>query len=313
MFDLVGKRYIYFAMSTTFILLGIAAMVYSVITIGTPWRLSIDFTSGTLWEARFNQAIAPAAVRQVFVDAGFSDTSVQTAADGRTALIRSKALEPAEKTALAATLTEQFGAFEEMRFETVGPTIGAEVTRTATIAVVAASVVILLFILFAFRKVPNAFRYGVCAIIASLHDLLVVSGFFALMGVLFGWEVDALFLTAILTVVGFSVQDTIVVFDRIRENIPKRRGEAFEVVVNRSLLETLHRSLVTQLNAIFVLIAILLFGGATMRQFVAVMLVGMFTGTYSSIFNAVPLLVVWENGEFGRFFRRLFGRQPATA
>jgi len=112
-----------------------------------------------------------------------------------------------------------------------------------------------------------------------------------------GWEADALFLTAVLTVVGFSVQDTIVVYDRIRENIPKRRGEPFETIVNRSLLETLHRSLVTQLNAIFVMIALLLFGGATMKQFVAVLLVGMLSGTYSSIFNAVPLVVVWETGK----------------
>jgi len=111
------------------------------------------------------------------------------------------------------------------------------------------------------------------------------------------WEADALFLTAILTVIGFSVQDTIVVFDRIRENIPKRRGEAYETVVNRSLLETIHRSLATQLNAIFVLVALLLFGGATMKQFVAVLLVGLLSGTYSSIFNAVPLLVVWETGK----------------
>jgi preprotein translocase SecF subunit len=312
MFDIVGKRYVYFALSTGLIVLGIAAMIYSTLTIGTPLRLSIDFTSGALWEVRFEQAIQPADVRAIFVDRGFGDTSVQTAQDGRTALIRSKPLEPEQKLALAAALQEKFGTFEERRFESVGPTIGREVTRTATIATIAASVVILIFIIIAFRKVPNAFRYGVCAIIAMIHDLLVVAGFFAIMGVLVGWEVDALFLTAILTVIGFSVQDTIVVFDRIRENIPKRRGEPYEVIVNRSLLETLHRSLVTQLNAIFVMVAIILFGGATMRQFVAVMLVGMLTGTYSSIFNAVPLLVVWEKGEVGTFFRRLFGRQPAA-
>jgi preprotein translocase SecF subunit len=123
---------------------------------------------------------------------------------------------------------------------------------------------------------------------------------------------DALFLTAILTVIGFSVQDKIVVFDRIRENTPKRRGEPFETIVNRSILETLHRSLATQLNAMFVMIAILLFGGASIKQFIAVMLVGMVTATYSSIFNAVPVLVAWENGEVGRFLRRIFRRKAAT-
>jgi preprotein translocase SecF subunit len=114
-------------------------------------------------------------------------------------------------------------------------------------------------------------------------------------------------------VVGFSVQDTIVVYDRIRENIPKRRGEPFETIVNRSLLETLHRSLATQLNAIFILVAILFFGGVTIRQFVAILLIGLISGTYSSIFIAVPLLVVWEKGEVGSFFRRLLRRAPAQA
>jgi len=141
---------------------------------------------------------------------------------------------------------------------------------------------------------------------------LLIMGFLAIMGYVAGWEVDALFLTAVLTLIGFAVQDAIVVFDRIRENIPKHRGEPFEVIANRSLLETLHRSLVTQLNAMFVMIAILIFGGATIKQFIAAMLVGLLSGTYSSIFNAVPLLVSWEKGEIGGFFRRLIGRR-ATA
>ena len=131
------------------------------------------------------------------------------------------------------------------------------------------------------------------------------------LGIFFGWEADALFLTAMLTVIGFSVQDTIVVFDRIRENIPRRRGESFETIANRSLLETIHRSLATQLNAIFVMIAILLFGGASIKQFISILLIGLLSGTYSSIFNAVPLLVAWEEGDFRRIFR--LGRRRATA
>jgi preprotein translocase subunit SecF len=312
MFNIVEKRYLYFALSALIIIPGLVAMIVSTVQYGAPWRLSVDFTGGTLWEVRFETPVAPADVREVFVDRGYADTSVQTTADARTALIRSKPLEPEEKAAIAAQLKEKFGAFEELRSETVGPAISREVTRTATVAVLAASLVILTFIIFAFRKVPNAFRYGVCAIVAMVHDVLVATGLFSLAGLVWGWEVDALFLTALLTVIGFSVQDTIVVFDRIRENIPKRRGEPFEAIVNRSLLETLHRSLATQLNAMFVLIAILLFGGATIKQFVTVLLVGMLSGTYSSIFNAVPLLVVWEKGEVGRFFRRLAGREAAA-
>ena len=179
----------------------------------------------------------------------------------------------------------------------MGPTIGQEVTRSAFLAVIATAVVILLFIVFSFRRVPNSFRYGACAIIAMIHDILILMGIFSILGLVWGWEADALFLTAVLTIIGFSVQDTIVVFDRIRENVPKRRGEPFETIANRSLLETLHRSLATQLNAMFVLIAILLFGGDTIKQFVFVLLYGFLSGTYSSIFIAVPLLVAWENGE----------------
>ena len=138
-------------------------------------------------------------------------------------------------------------------------------------------------------------------------------GIFSIFGLLLGWEADALFLTAMLTVTGYSVQDSIVVFDRIRENMPKRRGEPYERIVNRSLLETVHRSLATQLNAMFILVALLFFGGATIRQFIATLLIVLISGTYSSIFTAVPLLVVWEKGELGGFFRRLFGRSRAGA
>jgi preprotein translocase subunit SecF len=308
MFYIIQRRYWYFALSAIVIIPGLIAMIISMARFGTLLKLSIDFTGGALQELRFEQTVQPAEVRQIFVNRGYGDTSVQTTSDDRTVLIRSKFLDDQAKSQIQTDLRDAFGSFEELRFEAVGPTIGSEVTRAATIAVIAASVVILTFIWWAFRKVPNSFRYGICAVIAEIHDVLVATGLFSLAGLLLGWEVDALFLTALLTVIGFSVQDTIVVFDRIRENIPKRRGEDYETVVNRSLLETLHRSLATQLNAIFVLIAILMFGGATIKQFVTVLLVGMISGSYSSIFNAVPLLVVWQKGEIGNFLRRLLGR-----
>jgi preprotein translocase subunit SecF len=176
-------------------------------------------------------------------------------------------------------------------------------------AVGLACVGILIYISWAFRKVANPLRYGACAIIALLHDVLVVLGIFSILGVAFGIEIDALFLTALLTgPIGFSVHDTIVVFDRIRENINKYPGETFERVVNHSLLQTLGRSISTSLTVIFTLSALFLFGGVTIRYFVLAMLVGIVTGTYSSIFNASPLLVVWENGEIGKAWRRLRGR-----
>jgi preprotein translocase subunit SecF len=305
MFSIVEKRHWYFLLSALVIIPGLVAMIYSIAVFGSPVKLSIDFTGGALLELRFDESVALAEVRQVFVDYEFLGTTVQTTVDDRTILVRTKPMEPETKDEIGSALRDRFGPVEELRFESVGPAVGAEVTRTAGIAVAVAAVFILTFIIFAFRKVPNAFRYGLCAIAAMIHDILVTVGLFSLAGLLLNWEADALFLTALLTVIGFSVQDTIVVFDRIRENIPKRRGESFETVVNRSLLETIHRSLATQLNAIFVLIAILFFGGATMKQFVAVLLVGLLSGTYSSIFNAVPLLVVWET-------RKLIG-QPRQA
>jgi len=312
MTDIVGKRYWFFALSALVILVGLVGMIISASRFGSPLRLSIDFTGGALMELTFEQPVTPERIRQIFGDHGYGDTTVQTTSDERTVLIRSKELQEGEKAIIQAELTNEFGPLTELRFEQIGPTIGREVTRSATIAIGASALVIMGFIIFAWRKVPHAFRYGVCASVATLHDVLVTIGAFSILGLLFGWEADALFLTAILTITGYSVQDTIVVFDRIRENIPKRRGEPYELIVNRSVLETVHRSLATQLNAIFILVALLFFGGSTIRQFVATLLIGLVSGTYSSIFTAVPLLVVWEKGELGGFFRRLFGRSRAT-
>jgi preprotein translocase SecF subunit len=183
--------------------------------------------------------------------------------------------------------------------------VASETTRNAFLAVLAASVLILLYIWFAFRKVDKPWRYGTCAIIALLHDVLVVLGVFSILGWLFNLQIDALFITALLTVVGFSVHDTIVVFDRIRENTHRRTSETFDQVVNASLVQTMARSLNTSLTVIFTLTALTLFGGTTIRAFTLALLVGIVSGTYSSIFNASMLRVMWERGElgFGRFRR----------
>jgi preprotein translocase subunit SecF len=182
---------------------------------------------------------------------------------------------------------------------TIGGTVAGEVTTRSILAVLLASLGILLYLAYAFRRVKRPFRYGLCAIIAMLHDVLVVVGVFAILGKLFGVEIDSLFVTALLTVVGFSVHDTIVVFDRIRENQIKAPGERFESLVNHSLVQTLARSLTTSLTVIFTLSALYLFGGVTIRNFVLALLIGIVSGTYSSIFNASMLLVAWENGEMG--------------
>ncbi len=312
MTDIVSKRHWYFAISAIAILIGLVSMGISMARYGSPLRLSIDFTGGALMELGFEQPVSAGDVRQVFADRGYSDALIQTTQDAKTVLVRTKVLSDGDRTAIQSALQDKFGTVSELRFEQVGPTIGREVTRSATIAIIASAIVIMGFVMFAWRKVPNAFRYGVCAMSGALHAVLVTMGLYSLLGLVLGWEADSLFLTAVLTVTGYSVQDTIVVFDRIRENIPRRRGEPFETVVNRSLLETLHRSLATQLNAIFILVAILFFGGDTIRRFIATLLVGLATGTYSSIFVAVPLLVVWEKRELGRLFDR-GSRQTASS
>jgi protein-export membrane protein SecD/preprotein translocase SecF subunit len=308
LFDIVGRRKWYFAFSGLVIALGLAAMVISTISFGTPVRLSVDFTGGSLLVYKFSEAGSEDVIRDAFEARGISNPEVRRLGDAseNTWQIRSAFIDAETLQAIEAHLEDNIGSIvrEASNVTAVSPAVGGEVTQAATVAVLVAALVILIFIWWAFRRVPRAYRYGVSAIVAMLHDVLVALGFFALFGLLLGWEVDALFLTAILTVIGFSVQDTIVVFDRIRENIPRRRGEDFETIANRSILETIHRSLATQLNAIFVMIALLLFGGASIEQFIATMLVGMLSGTYSSIFVAVPLLVVWEKGELGHLFRR---------
>lgn len=323
MFQFAQRRKYYFMISGIVILAGLIAMIYSTFTYDSPVRLSIDFTGGTLLEVSFVDEVGEQEIRDVLSESGLTDFTAQRldpissdefegAHDqaGSRWQIRMENISDARLNELKDQLQADLGEFwspdtvEEdpnreaaINSSSVSPTVGNEVTRAAIFATLAVAVIVLGFIVWAFRRVPHAFRYGACAIIAMFHDILVTMGVMSILGILFGWEADALFLTAVLTVVGFSVQDSIVVFDRIRENIPKYRGEDYEMIVNRSVLETIHRSLATQLNAIFVMVSIMLFGGETIRQFIAILLIGLLSGTYSSIFNAVPLLISWEKGE----------------
>lgn len=308
MFNIVEKRRWYFLFSAILIGLSIAAMVSSAVKFGQPMRLGIDFTGGSIFVFKFDKAVDEDDLRAIFVDFGMEGVIVQRlgAPEEHTWQVRTREVTANEVGSLLTTLEQQVGQIDRdaLTFDTVEPAVGGEVTRAAGLAILVAAVIIVAFMWFSFRRVPNAFRYGMCTIVGMLHNLIIAFGFYALMGILVGWEVDALFLTAILTVIGFSVQDVIVVFDRIRENIPRHKTEPFEMVVNRSILETIHRSLATQLNAMFVMLAIILFGGATIKPFIATMLVGMVSETYSAIFIAVPLLVVWEQAAARRAVAR---------
>lgn len=302
MFTIVEKRKRYFIFSGVIITLGILAMIYSFVTTGAPFPLGVDFRSGTRFEVQFTEPVTEKEVEDVFVSFDIKHPSIiALRGEGleNAWQIRSSFVTTDEAQAILQALNDQVAPLnvEASQFQSVSATVGQEVTRAAFIAVLVSAVIILVYIMFAFRQVPDPFRYGVCAVTAMLHDLFVIFGFAAITGMFLGWEVDALFLTAVLTVAGFSLQDTIVVFDRIRENINRRPTEKYEMIVNRSILETIHRSLATQLNAMFVLVAILLFGGASIKPFIAVLFVGLLSGTYSSIFTAVPMLVAWEKGE----------------
>ncbi|MCA9883951.1 MAG: protein translocase subunit SecF [Anaerolineae bacterium] len=301
MFNLVEKRRLWFFISALVIVPGLLIMVYSTITTGTPFRMSIDFQGGSIYDLTFTEpGVTEDSLREVFANAGDNNVIIQHL--GGEDSLRWSVRGSFQETAVVEEIINDLDAIapidrDSFQQQSVSATIGEEVTRAALAAVAVGAAIITGFIVIAFRQVPNAFRYGVCAILAMLHDILVVMGVQSLMGLLLGWEIDALFLTAVLTVVGFSVQDSIVVFDRIRENIPIHLGEPYETIVNRSVWETIHRSLATQLNAFFIMIAILLFGGDTIKQFIFILFVGLVSGSYSSLFTAVPLLVAWQKGE----------------
>jgi preprotein translocase SecF subunit len=296
MFRIVQRRRIWFLISTFAILPGILFMIWHMITAGTLLPLSIDYTGGTQWEIRFAEAVEPTAVRSIFVEEGYSDTTAFSVEDDRTIQIKFKTINTEEKERLEAAIVQRFGPFDERSFRSIGPAIGADVSQAAILAVIATSVLILIYIAVAFRAVPHPFRYGTVAIIALIHNVLVMISFIAIMNLVAGWEIDALFLTAALTIIGFSVNDTIVIFDRIRENFQRHKGERFATVTNRSLIETVQRSISTGMSALLVLVAILIFGGATLQLFMASLIVGIISGTYSSIFTAAPILVAWEEG-----------------
>jgi preprotein translocase subunit SecF len=357
MLDIVGKRYLFFAISLLVILPGLISLV-----IPPHLMVGIDFTGGTYWEVVPKPPnIGTNQVNQLLKSNDHPEALVQNAniivgqVTTPTLIMRMGAITPEEKGRLAKILIDnnivagevvsstvtgstpaagatgtvtatgtttattqpagttslvgRIPAEDEIQYSAVGATVGNEVAGRAVGAVAVASLGILAYLWYAFRRVPNALRYGVCAVIALVHDVLVVLGIFSILGRLFNVEVDALFITAMLTVIGFSVHDTIVVFDRVRENLLKRRFDSFEKVVNYSLVQTLTRSINTSLTVIFTLLALYLFGGVSIRNFVLALLIGIVSGTFSSIFNASLLLVVWENREW----RNWFGGRGRTA
>src|ERR1700722_4589387 len=290
--NIVGKRNWYFTFSLLIIIPGVISLFL--------WglNLSIDFTGGSemtfTYPQKVNEKIV-ADVKNSFNSEKIKVISFQES--GNQVTVRTAALSSEQDDAVLKNLQKEDGGVTQQQFETIGPVVGSEITTNALYAIVVAAILIFLYIAWAFRGVRkpiSSWRFGICAIIALLHDALVVLGIFSLLGHFAGVEVDSLFVTALLTVIGFSVHDTIVVFDRIRENLRRNITASFPQVVNDSILQTLVRSLNTSLTAMLVLFTLLIFGGASIRWFIVAMLIGIASGTYSSIFNASQLLVVWQ-------------------
>ncbi len=261
-------------------------------------KLGIDFKGGTLTQVHFeNQRPAISDIQAAVLNGASVTAQVQPAGE-TSAIIRTEPLEKETHDKILAALKEKFGPITEEQFTSIGPLIGKELRGQAIIQLILVTLGIIFYIAYAFRKVTrpvSSWRFGVAAIVALVHDLFIVIGVFALLGHFKGVEIDSLFITALLTVLGFSVHDTIVVFDRIRENLKQRTGMNLAEIINNSINQTLVRSINTSLTVLFVLTSLLLFGGETTRYFVLALLVGIAAGTYSSIFIASPLLLAWYN------------------
>ncbi|MFC1870053.1 protein translocase subunit SecF [Chloroflexota bacterium] len=299
MFDITGKRFWFFLISGVVILAGIISMA----TFG---RLSagIEFSSGSLMTVDFEQVVEQAQLKQELASSGYPNAIVQRTGEG-TFFIRTRELSGNEKTVLEDALMARFGQLTETEFNSVSPMVATETARNAAFAVVAAAIGILFYITWAFRRMPKPFHYGACGVIALLHDVLVVLGVFSIISSVLKWEINLMFITGVLAVIGYSINNTVVVFDRIRENLLRGVSSSFEVVVNNSLVEAIARSLNTSFTTLIVATALLLFVGASIQNFAVVLIIGIIAGTYSSICIAPLLLVVWEKGEWGRFVPRL--------
>jgi preprotein translocase subunit SecF len=287
--NLIAKRKWWYAISLLIIVPGTISLFANGL------RLGIDFQGGQLLEVEGQ--MTQSQVQPLASQLKLKDLTVTPSGNNTLIRYRDEAIPKIQQSnhqLIGATLGTQ--GHSEVRFETVGPSISKDITRNAIIAVGLAAAAIVLYIAFAFRNVPppmTSWNFGIAAIIAMLHDALLLVGVFSILGWLFKVEIDALFITAVLTVIGFSVHDTIVVFDRIRENLRRERGE-FDEIVNNSILETLARSLNTSLTVLLTLLALYLFGGQSIKLFVLALLIGIASGTYSSILNASPLLVSWH-------------------
>ena len=290
---ITGKRYWFLIISEAIILVGIIALLVFGLKPG------IEFSSGSILTISFEEEVEQSELELAMTELGYGNAIVQRTGEGDY-IIRTQELTGEEKISLEDDLSSRFGTATERGFYSVSAMVAAETAHNAIIAVGVAAVGILLYITWAFRKMPKPFHYGVCAIVALVHDVVVVLGIFAILGAILNWEINLMFITGVLAVIGYSINNTVVVFDRIRENLKRGISANFEMVVNNSLVETLSRSMNTSLTTMIVVLALLIFVGATILNFAIVLAIGIVAGTYSSLFIAPNLLIIWEKGEWGR-------------
>jgi len=288
-----------------FALSGVLVLASVVLLIAFGLKPGIDFAGGSLLQVRFENPVSAPMLSAVLADAGFGDIVAQPS-DNNEMIIKTRELNSREdRPAILALIRENFGEFEELRFDSIGPVIGEELKSKARWQSVFVVIGILLYVAYAFRKITeskitkqvSSWQLSFAAIVALAHDVLILMGVFALLGKLYNIEVDVLFVTALLTTLGFSVNDTIVVFDRLRENMQKQQGFSFAEIVDKSVSESVVRSLNTSFTVLFVLLALAFFGGATTFYFVIALIIGVIVGTYSSIFVASPMLLLWKRKE----------------
>jgi preprotein translocase subunit SecF len=317
-FDFVRRRFLFYLLSLLLIVPGVVSLV-----LPGGIRPGIDFSSGTIMTLRFEQPVDQTQLRDAFAELNHPEAIVQRS-DGGVFVVRTLPFagtlpeaagteQLTERQVVVNGLTERFGPVEVLSLDSVSPLVASETVWYSVLSVAAASVGIMLYLWWAFRRVPNPFRFGACAVAALVHEALLLLGIFSILGRVFGIELDSMFISATLTVIGFAVHDTITVFDRIRENSVRHAGEPLEDIINHSLTQTLVRSLSTGMTVILTLIALYLFGGVTLRNFILALLIGIAAGTYGSIFNASMLLYSWNSGELARWFGLGRGRQPAAA
>ncbi len=297
--NIIGYRKIWYTISGILIIPGIIALFV--------WGLKpgIDFKGGTIIETKFSQNTSVDQVKNGLGELQLKNLTVQTTSPN-TFFIRTEPITQDQHSKIGESLIK-VGENQELSYQTVGPTVSNDLKTKAVVAVILASFAIIFYVAFAFRQVPrpaSSWKFGVAAVLALIHDLAFVTGIWAILGHFLGYEIDSLFITGLLTIMGFSVHDTIVVFDRIRENLRKHPSLGFEENVNNSIIQTINRSLNTSLTVLIVLAALYFLGGASLKHFVLLLLIGITIGTYSSIFNASPILVSWQGWAMNRLNKK---------